>query len=475
MNNIREKEYQLVPLPWDIESEIKVGNYDTARKMIAYRLATPHVPSTIKKRLEIELEMLDHDELMFIIDEKKALKMVQKVIKDFTAEDLQDLVIRGRIDYEYINGKRMYHREFLDALFRTRPDFVHKTDKYVAAKKADDKKALEAFDDPFKVLSDVSENAKEGDILKAHIHMDHILHLDPKKDVLGQKTRIHMPLPWKDNPWISNLKINSITPDPMHISRPASTHHTAYFETTAKKQDFRLEYEYDFTQEVVDLYNADPYEYDFEAPDDIIEQYTREEWPAIAFTPFMQLLAEEIVGDETNPLLKARLIYDYITNTCTYRFVRDYASVPNISEYNAINGKGDCGFNAILFITLCRIVGVPAKWESGHYPRPNAISNHDWCMIYVEGLGWRHVDPSVGNIMKIHGLEKSRQFYFGNVDPYRCPCNTGICEEFDPPKNYSRYDPTDSQDGEVEFETRGSYLFQDFTYERNNLGIRLIK
>ena len=46
-----------------------------------------------------------------------------------------------------------------------------------------------------------------------------------------------------------------------------------------------------------------------------------------------------------------------------YRFVRDYSGIDNISEYCAAALRGDCGVQALLFIVLCRILGIPAKWD----------------------------------------------------------------------------------------------------------------
>ena len=48
----------------------------------------------------------------------------------------------------------------------------------------------------------------------------------------------------------------------------------------------------------------------------------------------------------------------------TYSFVRNYYTIPNIPEYAASGGKGDCGVQALLFITLCRCVGIPAPLAS---------------------------------------------------------------------------------------------------------------
>ena len=56
--------------------------------------------------------------------------------------------------------------------------------------------------------------------------------------------------------------------------------------------------------------------------------------------------------------------------------MREYYAIPNISEYCAVNQKGDCGVQALLFITLCRMANIPAEWESGLY-----VSEFLWALM----------------------------------------------------------------------------------------------
>ena len=98
--------------------------------------------------------------------------------------------------------------------------------------------------------------------------------------------------------------------------------------------------------------------------------------------------------------------------------------------------KGDCGVFALLFITLCRCAGVPARWQSGLYTTPLEIGMHDWAQFYVAP----------------YGLDYRRDFYFGNLDPFRMVAASEFQHEFDPPRRYMRYDPYDNQDGEAEYE-----------------------
>ena len=169
-------------------------------------------------------------------------------------------------------------------------------------------------------------------------------------------------------------------------------------------------------------------------------------------------MAKEIVKDETNNLIKAKLIYEYITTHITYSFVRNYYTIPNIPEYAALGGKGDCGVQALLFITLCRCVGIPACWQAGLYVTPQDIGNHDWARFYIAPYGWLYADCSFGGSAYRNGDQERWQYYFGHLDPFRMPANSEYQYDLYPPKQFIRQDPYDNQTGEAEFEDRGLYL-----------------
>ena len=83
------------------------------------------------------------------------------------------------------------------------------------------------------------------------------------------------------------------------------------------------------------------------------------------FTPELRKLSQQIVGDETNPCLKAKKCYDWIADHIKYSYAIEYSTIRNISDYCRSKGYGDCGQEALLFISLCRLNGVPARWQSG--------------------------------------------------------------------------------------------------------------
>ena len=167
------------------------------------------------------------------------------------------------------------------------------------------------------------------------------------------------------------------------------------------------------------------------------------------------MLAEEIVGDEKRPLEIARKIYNYITEKVQYSYMKAYSLILDIPQYCARNLRGDCGVQALLFITLCRICGVPAGWQSGLYANSGYVGPHDWAMFYVEPYGWLYADPSFGGSAYAVGDENRRRFYFGNLDPYRMTANHAFQQEFAVKKQFMPIDPYDNQSGEIESETRG--------------------
>ncbi|MEG0379058.1 MAG: transglutaminase-like domain-containing protein, partial [Eubacterium sp.] len=154
-------------------------------------------------------------------------------------------------------------------------------------------------------------------------------------------------------------------------------------------------------------------------------------------------------------------IYDFITTQVHYSYVREYLTIENIPNYAATNLKGDCGIQALLFITMCRFAGIPAKWQSGLYANPITIGNHDWALFYIAPYGWLHCDCSFGGSAYRLGAENRWNFYFGNLECFRMSANSEFQFDFDPPKDLLRADPYDNQRGEIEYEDR-RLSFLDF-------------
>ena len=82
---------------------------------------------------------------------------------------------------------------------------------------------------------------------------------------------------------------------------------------------------------------------------------------------------------------------------------------------------------------------------------------HDWCEIYIEGMGWIPVDPSFG-VQQWGKTDAERYFYFGGIDAYRLIINTDWDAELTPTKQFERSETVDFQRGECETENRNLYF-----------------
>lgn len=193
--------------------------------------------------------------------------------------------------------------------------------------------------------------------------------------------------------------------------------------------------------------------------------------PHVVFTSEIKKLARDLAGTNTNPMLQAKAFYDWIGGNLQYSFAREYSTLTNISDYCLSHRYGDCGQQALLFITLCRSQGIPARWQTGWDTFPGFKDIHDWTEIYLAPYGWVPVDPWAGNYATRYCTaltEAERRelhdFYFGGLDYYRMAANSDHNVELDPPKNTMRSDNVDFQRGELEW-SGGNIYFDNYSYK----------
>lgn len=61
--------------------------------------------------------------------------------------------------------------------------------------------------------------------------------------------------------------------------------------------------------------------------------------------------------------------------------------------------RGACRDMAVLFIEVCRLVGIPARFVSGYSEGDIDMEHrhlHAWPEVYLPGAGWRGFDPTLG-------------------------------------------------------------------------------
>lgn len=112
-------------------------------------------------------------------------------------------------------------------------------------------------------------------------------------------------------------------------------------------------------------------------------------------------------------------------------------------------------------MTMCRYLGIPARWQSGWMLHPGSVNLHDWCTIYLQGIGWVPVDQSFGQ-QNVYDTTH-RFFFLGNTDAYHLIINDDYSQPLYPAKIYPRSETVDFQRGELEWRG-GNIYFNDWNY-----------
>lgn len=265
----------------------------------------------------------------------------------------------------------------------------------------------------------------------------------------GDTLRVWMPVPL-ETPRQQNITIlNTSQPDYILSSPQTSPHNTIYFEApVVEGKDSHFEYTAQYT--ALSQYFAPEYILENIRPYDktsaLYQEYTQPQAPHIIIPTE---LAREIVGSETNPYLQSELVYNYIIKKYPWAGAREYSTIPCIPQYVIEEHHGDCGQVSLLYISLMRALGVPARWESGWMLHPGEKNLHDWAEVYFEGIGWVPVDVSFGRYTTSPDV-KTQNFYSTGMDRHRFATNKAVGAQLYPAKKYVRSETVDFQLGEVE-------------------------
>ena len=444
--------YLNVPLPEDLMKLKWGGDYERLISVIDRRLADETLPAPLRKRLQLERILAARIPSQYPYSYEDALELLRANIRDFKDEELETLWEENTADWIYINGRVQFHELFFDNLMKTRDDYGARF--------------LGTMEDNEKNAALLRENVR---LMEEHggrtVHMRLLTRLsltpEAEKACMGKTAHVYMPLP-VEYAQVRNLRLlgfEGTAGEPVSVDNGSYPQRTARFETVIRGGEV-WQTEFEFDNETV-FRNPDPSQVLFSQP----SFYTGEEAPHIRFTPYLRELTRSVTEGEENPLLEAEKIYRFITSQVKYSFVRSYSTVEDIPEFTAANRKGDCGFQALLFITMCRIAGIPARWQSGLYATPLTVGSHDWAQYYVAPFGWLSADCSFGGSAFRQGDEKRRAYYGANLDPYRIPYASQFMHSFSREEEGLRDDPYDNQSGEVFCGGRFLRSGKEFTVE----------
>ena len=444
-------DYIACPLPEDIRRAKEHGDLNYANRLIEMRLKDRRAPEILKARLRFEQRVMQALPAEYPLTRREAVRLFSEQVRDFEEEELDALRDDGTCDWVYLDGEIRYQADCVDTALRERSEL---------RARLRDPSPLRRAEEISRRRDAMMEKMKRDGHARMRFRLRTEMSVQPPFQRPGARIRVHMPLPVT----ASQCRAGRIVtlPEGAYLAGEREPQRTAFWDVPYEPgMRFVTEADWEIDAPYV---RPDPAKVSERQPD----FDTGEQLPQIRVTPFVRLLARELAGEEPNPLCKARRFYDYITQNCRYRYVRPYFMDPCIPETFGAGQMGDCGMHALLFITLCRACGIPARWQAGLYTPPWGPGNHDWAQFYIEPYGWLFADGSFGGSAFREGNRARQDFYFGNLDPWRCVYSTGLQQEFDPPKRFPRNDPYDSQRPEAEYEDR-ALSSEAFSVERKLL------
>lgn len=442
----------------NVDRLMEQGEFAQASKLMK------KLPSKVRKANAVTIDSLN--QIMgriradFTLTPEEGVKQIREKMPEVTDEQIANWKKVKAIEVMTIDGKEVWFRKAVRNLWLLGEEFAERN-------QADN---AEESENLCKYVVRALGTVPDSNGVRDWHHVNATFTLDVHADAIpaGETLRVWMPIPYA-NMRQKNIKLES-------SNRPVvwsegSKHHTVYMEAVAQKGK-PTHFEYTFSYDVGERHIAQqdlfamvqPYK---RTPEYV--KYTSSEYPHIVITDSIRELAQSIVGaEDIHPVLAANHIYHWISMHFPWAGAREYSTIKNIPEYVLANKHGDCGQVGLLYITLCRAAGIPARWESGYMLHPGSLNFHDWGETYFEGVGWVPTDVSFGRTTE--QSEQIRDYYTTGIDIYRMASNESVGDKLNPEKKYIRSETVDFQMGEVEWAKGNLYYDKwDSSFKLNSM------
>jgi len=266
-------------------------------------------------------------------------------------------------------------------------------------------------------------------------NVDYTFELCPEKDSIDRSKdlKLWIPVPRE---WDSQkaVKIISVEPEPHAIYTDPEYGNNILFWDFGKvqiKDIYVVKIKY--RAEVFEIYtDIDPGHIgSYDKQGEEYQLYTRSTYTT-NISPEIIELAQTAVGDEKNAYLQAKRIFEFVVKNMRFKDVRrergsTVESILNFKVTDPETGEkyfeGQCDHYSILFVALCRAVGIPARGVCG-FPGwgpwieekdlklrstehtlltseglaatrlYGAFGGHIWAEFYLPGYGWIPADPT---------------------------------------------------------------------------------
>ncbi len=442
------------------------GDFAAADAVLAEAITLDVPTGAAREPLELARERLRRIRRDFRLTRSQVFESLRDGVRDVTSAEFEGWIRDGLFDVRRIDGEDRFFVSSLSNLFFRRPDLESRR-----VKPRSTVLAQESYRRNAEEIRDAALASGRSRVLPKRFRIRMALGVQSHSAKAGETVSAWLPVPrryphqdafemLRSSSPVRGLEAADSPIRSVHLEQKADPDGSAMFE---------VEYAYTSWGVWFDLNPARNRRVDVASSPEL-EAYLAES-PHVRFTPAMRELAAAISGKETNAVLVARGFHRWIATNIRYSYSPEYSTIPDLAESCRSARRGDCGQMALLFMTLCRAGGIPARWQSGWSIFPGEETIHDWCEIFLEPWGWVPVDPYMAvyamqyaEALKPAEREALRDFYLGGLTQYRMTANADHNQDLRPTKRWMRSDLVDFQRGEVESPS-GNLFFDRFDYD----------
>lgn len=439
---------------------VQAGNFQSAEQLLSS--AVPQADDDVQRARSELADIMRRIRHEYSLDSAELLAKVQKSIPDASAEEVERWASETGARFRIIDGSKLY--------FRREPQNIFLFSKEAIARRAQSTTAPPKSDwrltDHLADVIAAAEETDSAELVPVKHRFTHTITLRGNHPKIKSRSIVRVWMPFaQEYRQQGDVKLVSASPEPKLIAPngiegdpvEGGAQRTVYFEQIVEDPSKPLVF-----QEVIE-YTSFAYYPKLDAalvaplPNNWRDAYLTQRPPHIAFTPEIRSEVAAIIGTEANPLIKAQKIFRWVSLNIPWNAEDEYCIIPSLAVKGYSARCGDCGVQNTLFITMCRIAGIPARWQSGFETKPgNRWGMHDWAEIYIAPWGWLPADASYG--IQPSDDPRVADFYCGHQDSYRLIVNLDWGRELFPPKHSLRSEPADFQRGEVEVDGQNLYF-----------------
>lgn len=447
-------------------ADIDAGRFTAAQATIDAALGEPGLDDMTRDALEFQRERMRRIRLDFPMTEAQVKQRLRERVPELREPEFDVWKAGGKLEHLVIDGEPLYFSRAVSNLFLLEPA--------AAARRAPPIKppSIGPMERPHAHHEEALREARSTggrSVAPRRVRVTQSLIVNADAVPAGETLRAWIPVPRVLPGQQEALRLLGTQPAQHRLAPDSTLQRTVYLEQTARAGEparFSVSYELSVFAQVnrIEPGSARALHAALATRPDIAP-HVGERAPHIVFTDDIRAFSRRVVGDEKDPVEIARRLFEAV-DRIPWAGAREYSTLSNISQHALRTGHADCGQQTLLLMTLLRLNGIPARWQSGMVFSDGAWDNlHDWGWMYLDGHGWVPMDVTTGRFAGVAdpALE---WFYFGGLDAYRIAFNDDYGTPLVPAKEHVRSETVDSQRGEVEWRDGNLYFDQwDYTFE----------